>query len=75
LIQINGLGSGACQCLRVSDRQHHQPEEPAPRTDHYEQLNVFGTPTGVVVHVSEGEKLPAAPRGFLWRRVVRPERC
>ena len=38
-------------------------------TGHYEELNVFGTPTGKVEHVREGERLPHAPRGFGWRRI------
>jgi len=57
----------------VSDHEH-QPEEAAPATGYYEQINVFGTPTVTVIHIREGEQLPAAPRGFTWRR-VRPERC
>lgn len=28
---------------------------------------MFGAPTGNTVFVLEGEKLPAAPRGFTWR--------
>jgi hypothetical protein len=45
----------------------HLPLAPAPRTGHYEELNVFGTPTGKVVHVEEGHELPRAPRSFTWR--------
>ncbi len=41
----------------------------APSTGTYEQRNVLGTPTGVRIAVSQGEVLPAAPRGFTWRRV------
>jgi hypothetical protein len=52
------------------DDGEHRPGAPAPRTGHYEELNVFGTPTGKVVHAEEGSKLPAAPRGFSWRHVV-----
>ena len=36
---------------------------------HLEQHNVLGTPTGVRIAVAQGEVLPAAPRGFTWRRV------
>ena len=43
------------------------PGEPAPDGGPYEELNVFGTRTGKVIVVSEGETLPAAPRGFSWR--------
>jgi hypothetical protein len=48
----------------------HQPGTHAPVTGHYEALNVFGSPTGKVEHVREGERLPRAPRGFSWRRIA-----
>jgi len=48
----------------------HLPGEPASHSGPYELLNVFGSPTGVVVtHAKEGEPLPIAPRGFTWRHV------
>ena len=50
------------------DQEEHQLRRPAPATAHYEELNVFGSPTGAVVHVREGDRLPGAPRGFTWRR-------
>ena len=53
----------------MAERQEHQPGTHAPVTGHYEALNVFGTPTGKVEHVREGERLPHAPRGFGWRRI------
>jgi len=59
---------------RMSDEEEHQPGDRAPATAHYEELNVFGNPTGAVVHVHEGHGLPGAPRGFTWRR-IRPEGC
>jgi hypothetical protein len=34
-----------------------------------EELNVFGSSTGKVEHVREGERLPLAPRGFTWRHL------
>jgi hypothetical protein len=46
----------------------HLPLAPAPRTGHYEELNVFGTPTGKVVHVEEGRELRAASRGGIQER-------
>jgi hypothetical protein len=52
----------------MSGREEHQPGDEAPHTGHYEELNVFGTPTGAVIHRHEGEMLPSAPRGFTWRR-------
>jgi hypothetical protein len=53
---------------QMSDEGEHQPGDRAPATAHYEELNVFGSPTGAVVHVREGDRLPAAPRNFTWRR-------
>ena len=54
---------------RMDKRQEHEPGTLAPATGHYEELNVFGTPTGRVEHLPEGEWLPHGPRGFTWRRV------
>ena len=51
--------------------QEYRPGAPAPSTGHYEELNVFGNPTGKSVHADEGSTLPAAPRGFSWRLVGR----
>ena len=45
----------------------HQPGEPASQAGHYEQLNIFGTPTGTTMFVQRGNSLPAAPIGFTWR--------
>jgi hypothetical protein len=47
----------------------HQPGTDVPVTGHYEELNVFGTPTGRIERVAEGEHLPHGPRGFVWRRL------
>ena len=52
----------------MAERQEHQPGAHAPVTGQYEELNVFGSSTGRVEHVREGERLPNAPRGFSWRR-------
>ena len=38
----------------------------------YEELNVFGSPTGWSRHVRKGDPLPELPRGFLWRHVPPP---
>ena len=43
----------------------------APATGNYEELNVFGSHTGKVVYVAEGDQLPPAPRSFTWRRMRR----
>jgi hypothetical protein len=32
----------------MPDEEEHQPGDRAPATAHYEELNVFGTPTGAV---------------------------
>ncbi len=54
----------------VDHDMEHKPGDTAPMTGAYEQLNVFGTPTGKTVHVREGEPLPAAPRGHSWKIIV-----
>ena len=56
---------------RMPDEEEHQPGDRAPATAHYEELNVFGTPTGAVVAVREGDRFPPAPRSFTWRRILR----
>ena len=48
---------------RMPDEEEHQPGDRAPATAHYEELNVFGTPTGAVVHVREGDQ-KKTPREF-----------
>jgi hypothetical protein len=49
--------------------REYPPGMRAPSAGVYEQRSVLGSPTGVRVIVAEGEELPAAPRGFTWRRV------
>ena len=46
----------------------HMPGELAPHSGDYEELNVFGSPTGWSVYVHKGHPLPKLPRGFTWRR-------
>jgi hypothetical protein len=48
-------------------RNGFRPGQPAPDPGRYEQLNVFGSPTGKVVVMVRGETFPLAPRGFRWR--------
>jgi hypothetical protein len=55
-------------------REEHQPGTRAPMTGHYEEMNIFGSGTGRIEHVREGELLPRAPRGFSWRP-VEEEHC
>jgi hypothetical protein len=55
----------------MSHQEGHQPGDQEPATGHCEELNIFGTPMGRVIHVPEGETLLHAPRGFTWRPVRR----
>jgi hypothetical protein len=57
----------------MAERQEHQPGTHAPATGDYEELNIFGTPTGKVKHVLEGELLPHGPRGFMWRHIEKAD--
>ena len=68
-MQINNRARDLRLQPRMAERQEHQPGTHAPATGHYEELNVFGTRTGRVEHVREGERLPHGPRGFTWREV------
>jgi hypothetical protein len=49
----------------------HDPGTPAPVTGQYEELNVLGAPTGVVIDAQQGVPLPSLPRGFTWRLTSR----
>jgi hypothetical protein len=42
------------------------PGHPAPASAIYEQLNIFGSSTGIEVHVQQGHPLPDAPLGHSW---------
>lgn len=50
----------------MAERPTHPPGHPAPATATYEQINVFGSPTGIVAHVPHGHPLPPAPVGHGW---------
>jgi hypothetical protein len=54
----------------MAERQEHQPGTHAPATGRYEELNIFGTRTGRIERVCEGERLPAGPCGFSWRQIA-----
>jgi hypothetical protein len=58
----------------MSASDHRSPGDLAPKDGHYEELNVFGSPTGRVVPADEGDVLPQAPRGFTWRHADRKDR-
>jgi hypothetical protein len=49
------------------ERTEYRAGEPATSSGPYEELNVFGAPTGKAVIVLKGEAFPAVPRGFRWR--------
>jgi hypothetical protein len=68
-MQINAVALHDCIMPPVSDRKEHQPGARAPATGRYEELNVFGSPTGRIERVREGEPLPASPRGHSWRPI------
>ena len=48
----------------------HLPGTEAPEDGVYEQLNMFGVSTGIAERVARGERLPLAPQGYIWRKVV-----
>ena len=45
----------------------YQPGEITRSSDQYQELNIFGAPTGRIALMTEGDKLPPSPRGFSWR--------
>jgi hypothetical protein len=59
----------------MAERNEHQPGTHAPITGHFEELNIFGSPTGKVEYVREGERLPHAPLGFSWRHIIEDKAC
>src|SRR5262249_50754308 len=48
------------------------PGTAAPVSGRYEELNVLGAASGVVIEVAEGDVLPKLPRGCTWRQAPRP---
>jgi len=47
-------------------KREYAPGTHAPSAGVYEQLNVFGAPTGLRVTMGQGEILPPAPHGCTW---------
>jgi hypothetical protein len=47
-------------------KPEHAPGEAAPISGTYEQLNIFGEPTGIRVKVGHRHPLPSAPLGHNW---------
>jgi hypothetical protein len=58
----------------MTQRPEHAAGEPAPAAGIYEQLDIFGSPTGIRAKVMCGHLLPAAPLGHNWARVNDVER-
>jgi hypothetical protein len=54
---------------RMSTKTEYQAGAVAPASGTYEQLSIFGSPTGTSVWVEAGDQLPPAPRGCTWRLV------
>jgi hypothetical protein len=50
----------------MAHRQEHAPGEAAPAGGIYEQLNIFGRPTGIRISVEQGHPMPSAPLGHSW---------
>jgi hypothetical protein len=50
----------------MARRPEHAPGDAAPAAGTYEQLNIFGSPTGIRVNVNYGQPLPPTPRGHSW---------
>ncbi|MEA2775265.1 MAG: hypothetical protein QOF90_671 [Acetobacteraceae bacterium] len=47
-------------------RATHGAGQPAPSSATYEQMNLFGTATGIKIRVRRGCPLPPAPIGHGW---------
>jgi hypothetical protein len=50
----------------MARHQEHAPGDAAAAAGVYEQLNVFGRPTGIRVALTHGHPLPNAPIGHSW---------
>ena len=49
---------------------NYSPGSEAPEDGVYEELNIFGTSTGITERLGKGERLPLAPQGYTWRTVL-----
>ncbi len=49
------------------ERPEYAPGTPAPSAGAYEQINIFGQPTGICINIARGHPLPRAPIGHWWR--------
>jgi hypothetical protein len=50
----------------IAQRPDHAPGDAAPAAGIYEQLNIFGRPTGIRINVEHGHPLPSAPLVHSW---------
>jgi hypothetical protein len=66
LMQISAVRRASLLGCRMATDEH-EPGAPAPHSGGYEELNVFGTPTGRIEAVARDDALPTAARGFTWR--------
>ncbi|HTW71559.1 MAG TPA: hypothetical protein VME47_16850 [Acetobacteraceae bacterium] len=48
-------------------RTEYSSGDRVPNSGDYEELNVFGSWTGRIAQMTEGDRFPAGPRGFTWR--------
>jgi hypothetical protein len=53
----------------MPERPIHPAGHPAPISGLYEQINIFGSTTGIRIRVSWGNPLPATPIGHGWKVV------
>ena len=51
------------------DHSDYAPGDPALEDGLYEALNVSGSPSGVMHHVRQGERLPPLPLRQMWHQV------
>jgi hypothetical protein len=57
----------------MAELTNYEPGDLTPESGHYQLLNVFETPTEIIVRLEIGDTLPAAPRCYTWR-LIDPER-
>jgi hypothetical protein len=53
----------------MAERPEFVSGEVAPKTATYEEINIFGQPTGIRAGVSRGCPFPRSPIGYFWRSV------
>jgi len=48
----------------------YAPGSVARESGLYEQIAMFGVSTGISEQIARGERLPLAPQGYTWRKVL-----